>query len=85
MGSPRRQGTGSGNAIRRVGPSGAPTAPALLEPERSETLYALDRILILEPDAEDVTVWRYGLAYDAGHLAKVAYRLRWHPSPTRSR
>jgi hypothetical protein len=34
-----------------------------------------DRILIVERDPTDETVWRYGIADEAGELAADAYRL----------
>jgi hypothetical protein len=35
-----------------------------------------DRILIVERDPTDETVWRYGIADETGELAAGAYRLR---------
>ena len=39
-----------------------------------------DRILILERDAEDPAVWRYGLAGEDGQLAADAHQLRHDPA-----
>jgi hypothetical protein len=41
---------------------------------------APDRTLILERDAEDPAVWRYGLAGDDGQLPTGAHRLRHDPA-----
>jgi hypothetical protein len=42
-----------------------------------------DRILIVERDAEDPTLWRYGLASEDGRLGDQVHRLR-HDTATGS-